>query len=472
MNTRTTSISCVVTTGIYCRAGCPASPKRENVTRHRSAVAAEAAGFRPCLRCRPDRLPQTYPTNGAPDPVQRAILLIGEGALDESTEDVLGHRIGLSGRQLRRLFVEHLGATPSFVARSRRAHFARRLLDESDLSVTEIAFAAGFNSTRQMNRAMLDTFRFTPTDLRAKRRQRDRLVADGGLPLRTPYDGAFSFNEMLRFAAARAVPGIETVGATAYRRTITTCGHPGMIDVSDAGDRKHLLVLAHLPTYNALIDDVVRVRRMFGLDLPAANWIAALANDKLLGPLIAERPGLRLAGAWDRFETAIRIIVSQQISLRGARTILGRMVEAFGAPVPGLGALGLTHTFPTAERLASVSEARLAELGMPSARAAAIRSFARGYASEQISLEPSTGLDPLIEQLESLPGIGTWTAQCIAMRASGHIDAFPAQDLGLRKSAARLLGRDSVSAAELDERADAWRPYRALGAMHLWAVPY
>ncbi len=470
MNMRTASLSCVVTTGIYCRAGCPASPNRRNVTRHRSAVAAEAAGFRPCLRCRPDRLPPTYATNSAPEPVQRAVLLISEGALDESTEDVLGGRIGLSGRQLRRLFVEHLGATPSFVARSRRAHFARRLLDESDLSVTEIAFAAGFNSTRQMNRAMLDTFRFTPTDLRAKRRQRDRLVADGGLPLRTAYIGAFSFDEMLRFASARAVPGIETVATGTFRRTITTCGHPGVIDVTDAGDQKHLLILAHLPTYNALIDDVARVRRMFGLDLAVASRVPDLANDKLLGPLIAERPGLRLAGAWDRFETAVRIIVSQQISLRGARTILGRMVETFGSPVPGLDTLGLTHTFPTAERLASASERQLAELGMPSARAATIRSFARAYASEQISLEPSTGLDALTEQLETVPGIGAWTSQCIAMRATGHVDAFPAGDLGLRRSAARLLGRESISTGELEERAEVWRPYRALAAMHLWAA--
>jgi AraC family transcriptional regulator of adaptative response / DNA-3-methyladenine glycosylase II len=432
-------------------------------------VAAEAAGFRPCLRCRPDRLPPSYAGNGAPDPVHRAVLLISEGALDESTEDVLGQRIGLSGRQLRRLFVQHLGATPSFVARSRRAHFARRLLDESDLSVTEVAFAAGFNSIRQMNRAMLDTFRFPPTELRAKRRERDRLVADGGLPLRTPYAGPFSFGDMLGFLAARTVPGIDAVDGTTYRRTITTCGHPGMIEVSDLGDRRHLLVLAHLPTYNALIDDVSRVRRIFGLDGPAADRLPALANDALLSPLVAARPGLRVCGAWDRFETAVRIIVSQQISLRGARTILGRLVDAFGTPVPGLNALGLTHTFPSAERLASASERQIGELGMPSARAATIRSFARAYASEQISLEPSTALDDLVDQLRSLPGVGEWTAQCIAMRATGHLDAFPAADLGLRRAAARQLGRESVSAAELEERAEAWRPYRGLAAMHLWA---
>jgi AraC family transcriptional regulator of adaptative response / DNA-3-methyladenine glycosylase II len=464
-----TRLSAVVTTGIYCRAGCPGQPHRQNVVRYRSPVAAEAAGFRPCLRCRPDRLPPSYATNGAPDPVQRAVLLISEGALDESTEDALGGRIGLSGRQLRRLFIEHLGATPSFVARSRRAHFARRLLDETDLSITEIAFAAGFNSARQMNRAMLDTFRFTPTELRAKRRERDRLVADGGLPLRTPYDGSLSFEEMLRFLAVRAVPGVDVVDATTYRRTITTCGYPGAIEVSDLGDRKHLLVLAHLPTMNALIDDVGRTRRIFGLDQPAADSIPALANDPLLAPLIAARPGLRVAGPWDRFETAVRIIVAQQISIRGACTILGRMVEAFGTPVAGLAALGLTHTFPTAERLAQASERQIAALGMTSARAATVRSFARAYASEQISLEPSTALDDQLEQLEALPGIGSWTAQCIAMRATGHLDAFPAGDLGLRRAAARALGRESISAAELADRAEAWRPYRALAAMHLWA---
>jgi AraC family transcriptional regulator of adaptative response / DNA-3-methyladenine glycosylase II len=265
------------------------------------------------------------------------------------------------------------------------------------------------------------------------------------------------------------VAGVDSVDGGTYRRTITTCGYPGIIEVSDAGDKKHVLIVAHLPTMNALIDDVARVRRIFGLDVPPAASIPALADDELIGPLVAERPGLRLVGAWDRFETAIRIIVNQQISLRGARTILARMVEAFGTPVPGLSAVALTHTFPTAERLAAASEVKLQGLGMTTARAATVRSFARAYASERIDLEPSTPLDTLVEQLESLPGIGAWTAHCIAMRASGHADAFPAGDLGLRRSAARLLGRESVT-EELSERAEAWRPYRALAAMQLWAA--
>jgi 3-methyladenine DNA glycosylase/8-oxoguanine DNA glycosylase len=244
-----------------------------------------------------------------------------------------------------------------------------------------------------------------------------------------------------------------------------------MLEVSDLGDGKHLLVLAHLPTMNSLIDDVARVRRIFGLDQASAGELPALAGDALLGPLVAARPGLRLAGAWDRFEVAVRIIVSQQISLRGARTILGRIVEAFGAFVPGLEALGLTHVFPTAERLAAAGAARLAALGMPAARAATIARFAKAYASEEISLEPSASLERLAGQLEALPGVGGWTAQCIALRAAGHGDAFPAQDLGLRRAASRSLGLSGqlISATELEARAEAWRPHRGLAAMHLWS---
>src|SRR5688572_4587578 len=239
-----TGVTAVRTTGIYCRAvGCPASPNKENMVDYSSAVAAEAAGYRPCLRCRPDRSPPVLNANGASGPIANALLLIGEGALDSSTEEELGCRVGLSARQLRRLFLEHVGATPAFVARSRRAHFARRLLDESDLSITDIAYAAGFRSVRQMNRVMVDTFRFSPSALREKRRERDRLTADGGLPLRAPYEQPFDLAAMLRFFGPRAISGVEAVEATSYRRTITTCGHPGAIEVSDADDGKHLVVL-------------------------------------------------------------------------------------------------------------------------------------------------------------------------------------------------------------------------------------
>jgi AraC family transcriptional regulator of adaptative response / DNA-3-methyladenine glycosylase II len=458
-----TYISAVMTTGIYCRAvGCPASPNRENVVEYMSPVAAEAAGYRPCLRCRPDRSPPILVANGSSEPLANALLLINEGALDEANEEDLGRRVGLSGRQLRRLFLDHVGATPAFVARSRRAHFARRLLDESDLSIADIAFAAGFNSVRQMNRVVADTFRFTPTELRAKRRERDRLTADGGLPLRVPYSRPFDFDAMRTFLGSRAIGGLEAVDGRSYRRTITTCGHPGAIEISDAGDGKHLLVLAHLPTYNSLIDDISRVRRIFGLDQPSADAIAALRRDPLIGPLVRQRKGLRLVGAWDRFETAVRIVIMQRISVRAAQTIIARMIRTFGTPVPGLSELGLTHVFPSAQRLANASVSRLAALGMPATRAATVKALATVYTSEALSLEPTTSLNVLVERLRAIPGIGPWTAECIALRAVGHLDAFPADDLGLCRAA-------GMTPAELADRAEEWRPYRGLAAMHLWA---
>lgn len=458
-----TLISAVSTTGIYCRAsGCPATPNASNVSDYRSAVAAEAAGYRPCLRCRPDRLSPSYDAGDAPPAVRNALLLIVEGALDEATEDELGARVGLSSRQLRRLFLEHIGATPDFVARSRRAHFARRLLDESDLAITDIAFASGFRSVRQMNRVMLDTFRFTPSELREKRRRGDRLTADGGLPLRVPYSGAFDFEAMLRFLGARTIPGVESVDGNTYRRTITSCGHPGAIEVRDAGDGRHLVLQAHLPTFNSIIDDVARVRRIFGLDHPPASALPVLRSDSVVGPLVKANPGLRLVGAWDRFETAVRIVLTQQISVRAANTLLGRLARSFGSSVEGLGGLGLTHVFPSAERLARASLQRIADVGMPTTRAATVKALAAVYTSEALSLEPTATLEDTIASLCAVPGIGAWTAHCIALRSIGHLDAFPAADLGLQKAS-------GLSAAQLEARAEAWRPYRGLAAMSLWA---
>jgi AraC family transcriptional regulator of adaptative response / DNA-3-methyladenine glycosylase II len=465
-------ISGVVTTGIYCRDGCPGRPKRRNVRDFSSPAAAEAAGFRACLRCRPYRLPPAGADGDAPAVVARALLLIGEGALDDDREEEVASRLNISARQLRRLFLQHVGATPSFVARSRRAHFARRLLDETDLTVTEIAFAAGFSSIRQMNRVVQETFRAAPTALRARRLRSDRLVADGGLPLRVPYHRPFSFADTLAFLGPRAIAGVESVGDGAYRRTIVTCGNPGAIELSDAGDGRHLIVVAHLPTYEALIDDVARVRRIVGANHSPTLWISRLMDDPVLAPLVVARPGLRPPGAWDPFEVAVRIIIGQGISVAGASTIAGRLAGTFGTPVPGLENLGLSLTFPAAERLADARPAELTAIGLTSSRADAIRTFARAYAAGDVTLDCSVDLDVLLQQLEALPGIGPWTANFIAMRAATQLDALPAEDLGLRRAMARLLGRTDnslVDARELLERAEQWRPYRAVAAMHLWA---
>ncbi|TAJ20053.1 MAG: helix-turn-helix domain-containing protein, partial [Dehalococcoidia bacterium] len=325
------SIQAVRTTGIYCRADCSARPHARNVTPYASSVAAEAAGYRPCLRCRPDRLPPHVEAD-TEALVGRALLLIADGVLDETSEDGLAARLGITARHLRRLFNERVGATPVFVARSRRAHFARRLLDETDLRMVDVALTSGFNSVRQMNREMLAVFHFTPTELRARRRAADRLVADGGIRLRVPFVGRLAFNDLLGYFRSRAIPGVEAVGDGVYRRTITVCGEPGVIEVSRAADGQHLLVVAHLPTLGAMIDDIARVRRLFGLDRPSAEE-TPLARDPLLAPLVQARPGLRVPGAWDPFETAVRVLLGQQVSVAGATTLAGRLVEALGTPV-------------------------------------------------------------------------------------------------------------------------------------------
>jgi len=458
-------VNAVRTTGIYCRDGCAGRPKAHNVSRFATAVAAEAAGYRPCLLCRPDRLPDA--STSAHEVVERALMLITAGALDEETEETLAGRLGVTARHLRRLFQEHVGATPAFVARSRRAHFARRLLDETDLRIVDVAGASGFASVRQMNRVMRDVFRFTPAELRARRRQRDRLVADGGLRLRVPFEGALAFEELLAYLAPRAIPGVEVIEGSTYRRTTSTHGEPGAIEVSRA-DAHHLLVVAHLPTWNSLIDDVSRVRRLFGLDTAPAE-ATPLAEDPLLADAIAALPGLRVPGAWDPFETAVRVFLGQQVTVGGATTLAGRLVEAFGQPVEGLQALGLTHIFPSAAAIADASTPDLRGIGMPGARAEALREFARAYLEERVRLDAAVPLDEATEALQALSGVGPWTAHMIAYRAMGQRDAFAAGDLGLRRNAARLLGEPApLDAAALERLAEGWRPHRALAALHLW----
>jgi len=455
----------VRTTGIYCRDGCAGRPKAHNVSRFATAVAAEAAGYRPCLLCRPERVPGA--TSNAHAIVERALVLITEGALDEETEDTLAARLGLTARHLRRLFQEHVGATPAFVARSRRAHFARRLLDETDLRIVDVAGASGFASVRQMNRVMLDVFRFTPAQLRARRRQRDRLLADGGLRLRVPFEGDLAFEDLLAYLAPRMIPGVEVIEGNTYRRTTSTHGEPGMIEVARA-DARHLLVVAHMPAWNTLIDDVSRVRRLFGLDTPAAE-ATPLSDDPLLARSIEERPGLRVPGTWDPFETAVRVFLGQQVTVTGATTLAGRLVEALGTPVDGLQPLGLTHVFPSASAVAEAGVEVLHGIGIPGARAHALREFARAYVDERIRLDSAVPLEEASAALEALPGVGPWTAQMIAYRALGQRDAFPAGDLGLRRNAAHLLGESRpLDTSALEHLAEGWRPHRALAALHLW----
>ncbi len=451
----------VRTTGIYCRPGCGGRPNAENTTAYRSAAAAEAAGLRACFQCRPYRVSDLEDWVDGPELVCRAVRLVIDGYLDLRTETELGAHIGVSARHLRRLFAEQVGATPDQVARSRRAHFARRLLDDTDLSLTDIAFAAGFGSVRQFNRTMQDTFRASPRDLRARRRKADRLTADGGLALRLPFAAPLDWAALLEWFGNRAVDGVEVVDGETYRRTILLDGEPGVIEVTRGGE-DHLLLRAHLPYWEGLIHVVQQVRRMFGLDHePAAD--DRFASDPTLARLVAQRPGLRVPGSWDGFEVGLRAILGQQVTVAGARTLAGRLVHQLGTPVPGLRELGLTHTFPSA---AAVADGDLGGVGLTGARITALGAFASAVRDGEVRLDGSVSLEDFVASVVELPGLGDWTAQYLALRL-GEADAFPAGDLGLRKA---LANGTVPTAREVEQRAEAWRPWRASAAIHLWAM--
>jgi AraC family transcriptional regulator of adaptative response / DNA-3-methyladenine glycosylase II len=460
------SVSAVATTGIYCRPGCAAKPRPENVSQFVSPVAAEAAGYRSCLRCRPDRhLRLDGPVVGAPSAVVAAMGLIADGHLDRFDEGELARRVGYSPRQLRRLFEHHVGATPAFVARSRRAHFARRLLDETDLGTAAIARAAGFGSVRQMNRVVQGIFGFSPNGLRRRRRRSDVLTADGGLRLRLPFVEPLHREAALTHLVPRITAGVEAIDGTCYRRTSVTCGNPGVLEVDIGGSGSNLELTAHLPTFDSIIDDVARMRHMFGLDDDTAETETILGADPLLGSVVRAQPGLRVIGGWDRFETAVRVIVGQQVSVVAASTITARIVERRGEALPAP-ALGLTHLFPTADRIVDLDDD---VLGMPHARARTIAALARAVVDGRLDLHATSDADELRADLCDLPGIGPWTAEVVLMRAVRHPDAFPAHDLGIRHAVGRLLGVDGPPPAEqVLDLAEAWRPHRALAAQHLW----
>jgi AraC family transcriptional regulator, regulatory protein of adaptative response / DNA-3-methyladenine glycosylase II len=453
------AFSAVVTTGIYCRPCCSARPRAENVRSFPLAAAAEAAGYRACLRCRPYRSPQSVPWTG-PELVCRAVQLILAGALDRGTEAELGRRLGVSARHLRRLFTVELGVTPDGLARSARAHFARRLLDDTDLSVTEIAFAAGFGSLRQFNRVCREVFRASPRTLRARRRTSDRLSADGGLCLRLPFQGPLDWDALAAYFAARAIPGVELVAGSTYRRTIVVDGDPGVLELFP-GDDHHLVLRAHLPHWEDLIHLVGRARRIASLDVDLDEPTRRLAGDPTIGPLLKRRPGLRPPGTWDPFETGVRAILGQQVTVAAANTLASRLVERLGNPVPGLAQLGLSHTFPSAATLAS---ADLTGLGLTRRRSAAVRAFARAVAGDAVRLDRSVSLERLVASITALDGLGAWTAHYLALRL-GEPDACPVTDLGVKRALPRHVHQ---SAAALGEFAERWRPWRALATTHLW----
>jgi AraC family transcriptional regulator, regulatory protein of adaptative response / DNA-3-methyladenine glycosylase II len=450
----------VRTTGIYCRPVCPApSPKLENVEFYACAAAAEAAGFRPCKRCRPETAPGTPAWVGSPAVVARALRLIHAGALDEADVGQLAARLGVGARQLRRLFDAHLGASPAAVARARRVHFARALLDQSALSITAVAFAAGFRSVRQFNHAMRATFAESPRALRRRR----SVVPSAGEPLalRVAYRPPLDWDGLLGFLALRLTPGVDAIRDGRYHRTVAIGDAVGSITVEPVPGAAALLLRVRLAECAGVQELVERVRRLFDLDADPREIGVQLARSPALHARVAAAPGLRVPGAWDPFEIAVRAVIGQQISVRAATTLIGRLVAAFGARCDA--GDGLTHLFPRPDVLA---DADVATIGLPRARAATLRALAAAVAHGEPVLDAAPGYETLIERLCAIPGIGPWTAQYIAMRGLGEPDAFPAGDLGVRKALGN--GAGPLAPAAVERLAEAWRPWRAYAVMHLW----
>lgn len=454
----------VRTTGIYCRPICPArTPLRANVAFYACAAAAAAAGFRPCKRCRPETSPGTPAWLGSSAVVSRALRLIRDGALDGGGVDALAGRVGVGGRQLRRLFDQHLGASPAAVARAQRLQAARQLIDQTALPMLEIAAAAGFQSLRQFNHAVRQTFGGAPRELRRRSAAwAVSLRGREGVALRVPYRPPFDWHGTLAFLARRCAPGVEAVSDGRYRRAVEIGGTVGWIEVRPAGDVPALLLRLWPCDGSALLAVVERVRRVFDLGADPLQIGAHLRADPRLKPLVGARPGLRVPGGWDPFEVAVRGIVGQQISVAGATTLVGRLVARCGTRVDL--AAGVTHLFPTPAALAA---ADLAGIGMPGARIATLQGLARAVAGGGLRLDAAAGLDDAVARLRALPGIGEWTAQYIAMRGLGEPDAFPHGDLVLRQALGN--GHGAASARALTAAAEAWRPWRAYAAVHLWA---
>ncbi|WP_040351874.1 AlkA N-terminal domain-containing protein [Blastopirellula marina] len=455
--------TCVKTTRIYCRPICPARPpKFENCEFVLSAAAAQEAGFRPCLRCRPERSPSLWTSGGASTTVSHALRWIDDGALDEENVASLAERLGIGARQLRRLFQQHLGASPISVAQTRRVLLALQLIEQTDLSMVEVALASGFQSVRRFNETFQKLYDRPPAQLRRLRRSSDAPTSQ--LSLLLPYRKPYDWPSILNFFAARAIPGLEHVTEHAYSRTIEIDGAIGALQVRDSPEHSSLLAIIQFPQLKSLPQIISRVRRMFDLNADISAISTALAQDRVLAPLVEQRPGLRIPGAWDGFEIAVRAILGQQITVEAARKLASKLVVQLGAPLDDASLpLELTHRFPAAE---DFRQAKIEKLGMPRARAAAITNLAARCHADPLLLESVGRMESAAEELGAFPGIGPWTAQYIAMRVLRESDAFLAADVALQ----RAMAIDGVrpTAKQLLAHAENWRPWRAYAVMHLW----
>jgi AraC family transcriptional regulator of adaptative response / DNA-3-methyladenine glycosylase II len=450
----------VLSTRIYCRPVCPAR-WANRVVYFTTAASAEAAGYRPCLRCRPELSPSDGAWRRSDEVVARALKLLDQGALDDEPLTVLAERVGIGERQLRRLFVERLGAPPIAVRRTRRLLFAKQLLTVTRLPITQVALAAGFGSLRRFNAAFREAYRMPPSALR----RQPGAAGEEMLTLRLAYRPPFDFASTLEFLRHRAIPGVELVDAASYARVIppedgTTQGSSAWFRVSAWPNDEHALKLeVHGAASTRLLGIVDHLRRMFDLDADPQGIEHALASCDVMRPLMHRRPGLRIPGGWDGFEIAVRAILGARLRAGPARALAGRFMDEFGIPLVQPPAPGLDRLFPRPEMLA---DADFSAIGLPAARARVIRAVARAVVDRRVDFNPERTLEDFVARWTSVPGIGTQTAHYLALRALAHPDAFPVNAIQ-RRAAARDDGqRHGGSGAE------SWRPWRAYAAIHLW----
>lgn len=452
-------VTAVRTTHIYCRPSCPAiTPKRQNVEFFRAAATAQAHGYRACKRCRPDASPGSPEWNSRADVVGRAMRLIADGLVDREGVGGLANRLGYSERQVNRLLVAEVGSGPLALARAQRAQTARILIETTTLPITEVAFAAGFQSVRQFNDTVREVYAASPSDMRAAR---SPSPAAGPLTVRLACREPFDGDALLGFLALRAVPGVESVDGTTYRRSLRLARGLGVVSVTlSAATVSCALTLDDVADAQAAVQ---RTRRLLDLDCDPASIRDHLAVDPLLAPLIEKRPGLRAPGHPDSTELLVRAVLGQQVSVAGARTLASRLVAAHGEPLTEpVG--GVTHAFPSAATIAGLSPE---DFAMPRARGAALIGACAQVADGSLVLDAGSDRAGAVVALQALQGIGPWTAGYVAMRALGDPDVFLPTDLGVRHALA-ALGADSSprGAAAL---AEAWRPWRSYALHHLWA---
>jgi AraC family transcriptional regulator of adaptative response / DNA-3-methyladenine glycosylase II len=457
----------VKTTGIYCRPVCPARfPLSKNVIFFPTAAAAQENGFRPCLRCRPETAPDLARWRGTSNSVSRALTLIEMGALDSGDLDQLADRLGMGERQLRRLFQTHLGASPVSVALTRRVLLAKQLIHETSLPLTEVAFASGFGSIRRFNEVFKQLYKRSPRALRRSLVANADLRSGNEVTVLLRYKPPYDWHSMIAFLAVRAIPGIEIVTDHTYYRSVEVAGKRGVVRVRPTASNA-LEATVSFPKLTALPAIIARLRRVFDLAADLETINRDLSEDPLLAALIKKRPGLRVPGAWDGFELAVRAVLGQRITITAAVKLAEKLVVRCGqrlAPSETAFA-GLTHVFPRPEHLAA---ADLSGLGLPGGPANTVSAIASAVATDPDMFGVSRSLEDAIGQLKKLPGIGERTAQYIAMRALQEPDAFPAADIALLSALANGNRTKPTPRAVL-ARAAAWRPWRAYAAQHLWA---